>query len=1050
MIEDQTVSLPFGGGTDTKSDSKMSLPIKCNLLKDCIFTKLKRLTKRNGYDLFTNSVVGGTTWSSPTLVKSYRDELLLAATTSSGKRLLSYSSALSKWQDKGKNLSIKVSKKVINGLDFYPSSTQTGSTNSFGTYNSSFVALGNIGLYAFDGMPNTGAGTGFGYKNTANTTYITVTDLTTGTHLADTVQITGALGFSKAVVLGTTALAVFYISVTSPNLLAFRIITVNGSGVSVGNEISVGICAALATLTDQMPYSYDIVTTATGAIAAVAHRPNLDLYTVSTIGAVSAATTITSSGDIEPVSATLASNGNVWVYWVSAATTVKYAIYSSSLVLVLAATTIDTNGADNIVAIPLTNTTQRVYYSMYAGSGTTSAIIFPGIFVAPVDSSGTVGGPALFMSGCELYGKSFQVNSVNYLPLITFSQTQSTGFLVDADDIPSNIDAVSVAKFLQTEAEGIYSSGFGITGGATTVATLICGRIPGLLNSVYNISGSKYSMGAGVVLSLNQTATGISANLSSSPLFITNSAKLGTALITFDFAHIDANQAVIQQDTLVLNGGIVSMYDGSSLVELGFSVDPDNVGSTVNASGGSMDSATYFYYLTYEWTDANGNLYQSAPSLAVKAIISSGTSNSITIIAPNPTVTRKTNLICKLWRSDSVAGGNIAYLVASQKAQSSSSRLTFLDTAAAGSTAITNGPTLYTQNGAILENIAPPPSMILWVNNNRLWCVDSENPETNIEYSKTASQGTGISFSTGQLELVVDSRGGDITGAIAMDEKTVIFKEAIPLYFTGDGANDSGQGSSITIPQFVPSDTGCSNSKSVILFPGGVLFRATDNKGVYLFSRGVQVEYFGFDVEDYNSQNILSAQIIGDKNQIRFLTSSGDSLLYDYVMKQWSVFTNHEGVSSDLYGGVYIYVRSDGSLYLENQTGTYLDNTTAISPLIQISWIKVMSIQGFQRIRRVALLGDFLTANAGHGVQISTAYDFRTTFSAPVPYYFSGSNGTFQYRERLSRQKCDSFQLQIQEITTGATGEFIDFSDLGIEIAAKKGLNKLPVSASVG
>ena len=85
-----------------------------------------------------------------------------------------------------------------------------------------------------------------------------------------------------------------------------------------------------------------------------------------------------------------------------------------------------------------------------------------------------------------------------------------------------------------------------------------------------------------------------------------------------------------------------------------------------------------------------------------------------------------------------------------------------------------------------------------------------------------------------------------------------------------DGANDAGSGSSITNFQFVPSDVGCSNSKSVLLFPGGIIFKSP--KGLYLINRGVQVQYFGSDVEAYNSQNVLSAVIVGSKNQIRLLT----------------------------------------------------------------------------------------------------------------------------------------------------------------------------------
>jgi hypothetical protein len=335
--------------------------------------------------------------------------------------------------------------------------------------------------------------------------------------------------------------------------------------------------------------------------------------------------------------------------------------------------------------------------------------------------------------------------------------------------------------------------------------------------------------------------------------------------------------------------------------------------------------------------------------------------------------------------------------------------------------------------------------MIMWTNHNRLWGIDSENAETTAVYSKTASQGTGISFSS-DLEVIVDSKFGAITGASPMDEKTVLLKQGGVGYFTGDGLNDAGAGGNISPFFFVPSDTGCVNSKSVILFPEGILFKSP--KGIYIVNRGVQVGYFGSEVEDYNGNDVQDAKIIGNRNQIRFLSSDGVALLYDYVFKQWSVFTNHMGYSSDVWEGSYVYVRTDGNVYIEN-TSTFLDAGVSYFLLAQTAWIKASSIQNFQRVRRVALLGDY-DNSAGHGVQISAYYDWSSSAGSVVPYSFDGQTPFFQYRERLRQQKCDALQLSIQEIVTGASGEYIDFSDLGIEIGAKVGLRKLPAAQSVG
>jgi len=340
--------------------------------------------------------------------------------------------------------------------------------------------------------------------------------------------------------------------------------------------------------------------------------------------------------------------------------------------------------------------------------------------------------------------------------------------------------------------------------------------------------------------------------------------------------------------------------------------------------------------------------------------------------------------------------------------------------------------------------------MILWTNNDRAWCVDSENPETTIEYSKTGSKGLGILFSTGLLETLVDSRAGKITAVQPMDEKTVVLKEAGLGYFIGDGANDAGSGATISNFQFVPSDVGCTNSKSVILYPGGILFRS--NKGIYECNRGVQVSYFGFPVEAYNDQDIRSALIVPNRNQIRFLTSSGFSLLYDYVMNQWSIFTNHTGLSSTNWQGSYVYVRVDGKIYEENTT-SFLDDAAAYNLFLQTGWMHISSIQGFQRVKQLIKLGDFQNGSSNlHGIQVQAAYDFNPIYNNAVPYYFgaSSNSGPFQYRYFMSRQKCDTISLQISEITTGASGENIDLTNMSFIAGVKKGSNKLAPAQSVG
>lgn len=1062
-LQDQIISLDHGQGMDTKTDPKLVVPTKFRLLQDGIFTKAKQLRKRNGYDVVTLNKVGGGTISSPRMVKSYQNELVCAASGgANGMRLFSYSTTLVGWEDRGKYTSISVGKQIIaNALFEGPS----GTIFSTSLCNGSCVVAGNLALYSFDKSQNPGFT--YGYKSNfastgiINKTFITVIDTQTGTRLCDSLEITNALGFSKAIVLGTSTLGILYITSTNANYVAARAISASlASGVTVGTEHVIGSCSSNSSTDVQFPYAYDAVTISAGAVVAVADSLNSQVvaYQISTTGATTNALIVSQSGNITPISISQDSSSQYWIYYGKNGIDLYYTVLSSVLISVLAPTkiltipTIDSNQPilNQVVSRNTTTNNQTVYYSTYISSEDTLSPIntCPGIFVSiyTVDvTTSSHGSSSIFIYNMNIYGKIFSSGGRNYLPCITWSFGQSTGFILDLSD------ALPIAKFLQEDAEGVVS----LLGIATSPPwqgpERIGVRYPSFLTAPQLVTGSQYLFGCSYVDSLALSSQQSATDVSAFPVTFPVAAYLGICGITFDLADADAYQSTQAQDTMVMNGGIVMMYDGSNAVELGFSVDPLTIGVTPQTSGGAGEDGSYIYYVTYQWPDALGNLHQSAPSVGIEVVFASGSDLSVDFKIPTLNCTQKSGVKIILWRADGSTGNSIAYRVAILDNTNTGGKpyVTVKDLMLPVSITSLNG-TLYTQGGAILDNIAPPPSMILWANDNRVWAIDSENNETTIEYSKTASKGTGISFSTGLLEYLIDSRNGIMTGASPMDEKTVILKKNGLGYFLGDGANDAGTGSTLTSFQFIPSDVGCTSSKSVILYPYGLLFRTL--KGIYQLDRGIQLKYIGYPVEDYNSQDITSALIISNHNQLRFLTSAGSSLLFDYSMDQWSVFTNHTGYGADNWNGIYVYVRTDGSIYSENST-SFLDNTTAITVITKTAWIVLSGVQNYERVRYLLLLGDYLNGtSASHGIQIQAAYDFSSTFGTAVPYYFgaASSSGVFQYRTFFTQQKCDAISLLITELPTGQSGEYLDLTNMTFMAGFKKGPQKTSAAKSVG
>lgn len=1015
-LQTQTVSVEFGKGIDTKTDKKVTA--KPVLLTDSVFTEANQIAKRNGYDAMTMNIVGGGTISKPTMTKSYRNELVCAATGSNGQRLFSYSESLNAWSDRGKYVSIGVEKQFVAGLD-YPLNAELS-----GTLVSSCAVAGNIALYAY-------------YDAIGASVLISVVDLSTGTQLANNLLVEQGSANPMAILLGSGTLAVIYEQATTEYTVMQTVSVTSGGGVVLGSAVTL--------ISSPTGAKYDAFTTATGMVMCYVNSTAIDVQTVNTSGSIVSTASISAAGSgINPLSINSDLFGNIWVYWATGSN-IQYAVFDSTLTPLLAQTTAVSGFSDTIGTITAAAgglSQQTLYFSTWHNSVgyTPASNVLTVISQQTVSMSGPIGSSSTFLKNVDIYSRPISINNASYMAVMFPSQLSATGLIVDLSD------GVAVAKFLPDEAEGLL-----LVSGTNR-------RASNLLNSLIAVSSTKMLLCSGIITSLNLVAN----TTQTGPSEGANSAIVSTVSITFDFNNINAYQGSIQQDTLALNGGIVSQYDSAHVSELGFTIDPDGVAVITATTGGSFPVGSWIYYVTYEWLDALGNLHQSAPSSAFYVVFGSGVSaGTVTLAVQLTTMTQKKNVSIVLWRTTNA--GQIAYRLASTPNTVSSTTqtvVTFTDNYTSGSqddAFIAKGTSLYTEGGSVLENIAPPSAMVMWTNNNRLWLIDSGNPETNIEPSKTASQGSGIEFSTGQLTIVVDSKGGPINGASPMDEKTVILKQNGAGYFIGDAANDAGGGENLSNFQFIPSDTGCSNSKSVILFPNGILFRASNNKGIYIVSRGLQIAYFGTPVEAYNSQDILSAFIIPNRNQIRFLTSSGSSLVYDYVMNQWGVFTNHAGLSADQFNGLYVYARSannaqdNNAIFIESET-SFLDNATAISPGVILQWIKASSVQNFERCREIAILGDYVNgSSAGHGLQISFAYDFGTTFTAVPAYYFGApsTSGAFQVRAFLPRQKCNAFQIKIQEIATGVSGEFIDLTDLGLEIGAKQGLNKLPAYQSV-
>lgn len=1040
MIQEQVIPIDFGQGLDTKTDPKLVVPGKMLRLENAVFTNVKRITKRNGYVALNNTVAGLGTLASPKMVQSYGSELIAA----DQERLLSYSTSQTAWINRGDYISTELTKLSVD--QYTPASGMVDN-----------AILGNYTLYGYTSAYRFGSQP---FGPVFINTYGSVVDMTTGSIvcgpfiLANSTD-TGMLEQEiRCVVLGGSVLAVAYLIIDGGSgslAVAMRLVQFAGSGVvTFGTELLLSTALTASVRGSgivNMPF--DIVGTATGATLIYKTNAGVTTSLINTAGAVTSSATIADVSVLNVMNVTVNTDGNLWVYYLHTAglfpaiETLKYAIYSSTLSVVLAPTTIYVTDTTvhvimNMTVMNVTTTNQRIFFSQITqmGSGKTDVSK-----TSLVTSAGVVtADPPIYAYGVLPISKSF----TDPLTLKTYAIFAYRGAAINART--TQVQQQPTYFVLRLDPLGpitglpVVAARFG-SGLANNNAVLNGSYVSG----VSYISGSKFLYTCAIA---NQE-------------FITDVYELagigpetlsGSYAYQIDFDGTNSYKSINSSNINVLNGGLLQMYDGSSCTELGFHMFPEFT-LAQSAGSGAIANGTYSYIAIFQWTDAQGNLHQSAPSEAV-TITTTGSNNTVTATITTAYLSNKNGVSVALYRTKNA--GTTYFLITepafvSFASAASPTPAVSVDIVDLLIDADLNGnPQPYTFPGsAVLENSTSPPSMITVSHNNRLWFVDSENPNT-IWYTKSSQDLVGISPSAFLTEQV-DHKFGNITALAEMDEKLIILKSNGLFAQSGDGATDTGSGSTLSFPQFIPSDVGCSYLKSVVLTPAGVMFQSP--KGIYQLGRSLNVVYVGMEVQNFNSQIITSALLTPGKSQIRFLVNSGTTIVYDYIFNQWSTFTNHTGRSAAEWQSTYVYATTAGAVFQESSS-SYTDNGTGYAVLGQTSWLALATVQGFQRVRRLIVLGDYAngTSNATHGLQIQASYDFDTSFSTALTYTYgaSSTSGTFQYRERLPRQKCDTISLLIQEINFSNTAAYLDLSDISFEAGVKKGVNKMSQNQTVG
>lgn len=997
-LDKQVIPLPFSQGVDTKTDPKQVVIGKLLTLENGVFTSRLRIKKRFGLKALG---LGNTVYGGLTSgrgMTAFRDELVIFGQANLTESLFSYVEADDAFANRGAMYSVNV--------------TQSQVVRSTANQTQQDSALHPTGLQAFV------------WKDSGGGCRYSIVDRATKQTVIANQLVASTATLPKVFPLGNY-LVITYVDSGNHNLYAFPI--------STSNPTTIPVRELIASTVNVATPQYDGTILSMRLFIAFYDNTNhvsvVYLNTARTvIGPVTGSTnTATNCITIFPDTLTIPQASVVVAF--ASNTQVRTFSLNYDLSANISDTLIDTVGSTfNIsgVALPLT---YKYYYTIPGGSSSTGQIRE----VTYTRATTTFAAEVQFLTGFAVAGKTFVEDNKAQVVISFTTPLQPIYFIVDET-------GVVVAKILSGEGGGVGST------------------------SVLPETNSTPEGGHQIAFLQKDLLTTVVPQANAALVTAFNPVYTQTGVTSVEVLYFDSQTTFLhaeQSQNLHMSGGYLTLYDGVAPVEHGFHIYPEGLIATNSVGGGSLLAGTYQWVWVYEWTDGQGNIHRSAPSIPVSGVALAG--DHFTIQGPNLRLTAKTNVSIVQYRTE--ANGATFYRessITSPVISVATSSALVSQTSTVADSAIVNGQQLYT-TGNVLENIAPPAIGSLTTFKSRVVGLPTVTPNQ-LWYSKQAIPGSPVEFSD-ILTLNVDPRGGDTTAVSNLDDKLIVFKSASIFYVSGDGPDSTGAQNDFSNAQLVTTDCGCITPRSVVTTPLGLMFQS--QKGIYLLDRGLNVSYLGADVEAFNSNQVVSAVLITKTNQVRFGLDSSSTLVYDYLAQQWAVFTNHSQVDATSFQNEYSFLRSDAGVRQEDPTG-FTDVGEPIKLRATTAWLNFAGLQGYQRAYRALILGEYVSP---HILRVRTAYDYNpsyvqddqinaATLGASVwgadsvwggSALWGGDGAAYEYTIFFERQKCTAIQLTIEDVQSSVNaGEGLSLSCLTMMIGAKRGTNRQPATRKFG
>lgn len=1014
MLQKQALDISFAQGLDTKTDPFRVQPGKFLSLVNSIFDKQGQLTKRNG---FTPLPVLPDTSSK--FLTTFNGNL-----TAIGNNLEALYSGAKQWGNKGSLLPISLST-----LSLVRSNTsQVQADSAVSTNGLVCTAYVNV-------LPQSGS-----------TYEYVISDSITGQNIIAPVIIYSffpvdslGLGCPRVFILGSYFIILFNsFNGTTSDLLYIAISTSNPTQVTAPITVATTYAPSIHAAYDGIVLNNRLYM----AYNTLSGGQSIKLtYITNTLGSpITPVAYASQEGSIFSLTTdmTAPSNPLIYVsYYNDSDFTTKSLVIDQNLNPVLAPTLLYTTDSDSPF-VNLASIAQNGIMTLFVHCEIEDTVRL--IQSITLTQAGVVGSNRIILNQIGLASKAFLFQGKSYFLAFFKSDFQPSLFLISTAGEP--YDGQVMAKLAYSNAGLTY---------LTLPSAVIQNNV---VNAAYLIKSS---------LQASSKAQG-----SSSAGIL---SQTGVNLVTFNLDISSITTSEIGAN-LNISGGFITAYDGLQPVEQGFFVWPEPITGHTTSGSGDIEAGTYFYQVTYEWTDNQGNLFRSAPSIPFE-IVTTGSNSTNTLTIPNLSLTYKTlsppRLVVYRWSQAQQVYYQVTAIDNPLLNSPSVQTQDFIDTLSDAD--ILGNNILYT-TGGVLEDISPPSSNLMTLFNNRLFLVDAEDPNL-LWFSKQVIEATPVEMSdllTIYVAPTTASEGstGPMTAIAPMDDKLIIYKNNALGYINGIGPDNTGANSNYSDFTLINSVVGCTNQNSIVFTPAGLMFQS--NKGIWLLGRNLSTQYIGAPVEEFTQGALVkSALNVPSTNQVRFTMDSGITIMYDYYYDQWGTFENIPAISSTIYQNMHTYINSRGQVFQESP-GAYLDNTSPVLMSFTTSWMNLAGVQGYERFYSMYMLGNYITP---FKLNVQLAYDYndsatQATLVTPITPAkawggdelwgsstpFGGPSRVFEARVFPTIQKCESFQITIDEIYDSSlgisAGEGLTLSGLNLVVGMKKGYRVSSAGRSFG